>query len=141
MKDLALQIVSDGEGATKTITIRVIGARSDADAEKMARTIATSSLVKTAFFGEDANWGRILAAMGRSGVMFSPEKVGLSFGEVIMVENGRGLGPECEEAATSELRKKNITVTIDLHEGHGGDEVYTCDFSIDYVKINADYRS
>lgn len=141
LKDLALQIVRDGEGATKTITVRVVGARSDADAEKMARTIATSSLVKTAFFGEDANWGRILAAMGRSGVMFSPERVELSFGDVIMVKNGRGLGPECEEAATAELRKKNITVTIDLHEGAGCDEVYTCDFSIEYVKINADYRS
>ena len=74
LKDLALQIVSDGEGATKTITIKVCGAKENEDAEKIARTIATSSLVKTAFFGEDANWGRIFAAMGRSGVRFSPDR-------------------------------------------------------------------
>lgn len=141
LKDLALQIVGDGEGATKTVTVRIIGAADDSDAEKMARTIATSSLVKTAFFGEDANWGRILAAMGRSGVVFSPDQVDLSFGDVTMVKNGCGLGPECEEAATSVLREKHITVTIDLHGGAGCAEMYTCDFSIDYVKINADYRS
>lgn len=141
LKNLALQIVSDGEGATKSITIKVKGARDDADAEKMARTVATSSLVKTAFFGEDANWGRIFAAMGRAGVVFSPERVDLSFGDVAMVKNGRGLGPESEEAATRLLQEKEITVTIDLHDGTGADEVYTCDFSIDYVKINADYRS
>ena len=141
LKDLALQIVSDGEGATKTITIRVCGAKESEEAEKIARTVATSSLVKTAFFGEDANWGRIFAAMGRSGVRFSPDHVDLSFGNVMMVRNGLSLGKEAEVAATEVLKEKNITVCIDLKDGPGCEEVYTCDFSIDYVKINADYRS
>jgi glutamate N-acetyltransferase/amino-acid N-acetyltransferase len=141
LKDLALQIVSDGEGATKTITIRVTGAKENAEAEKIARTIATSSLVKTAFFGEDANWGRIFAAMGRAGVRFSPDRVDLSFSDVLLVKNGLSLGTEAEAEATKVLKEKNITVGIDLKDGPGCAEVYTCDFSIDYVKINADYRS
>jgi glutamate N-acetyltransferase/amino-acid N-acetyltransferase len=141
LKDLALQIVADGEGATKTITIRVCGAKENEEAEKIARTVATSSLVKTAFFGEDANWGRIFAAMGRSGVRFSPDHVDLSFGNVMMVRNGLSLGKDAETAATEVLKEKNITVCIDLKDGTGCEEVFTCDFSIDYVKINADYRS
>lgn len=141
MKDLALQIVRDGEGATKTITIKVSGAASNSDAEKLARTVANSNLVKTAFFGEDANWGRILGAMGRAGVVFDQEKVSLAFGDVAMVENGMGLGAEAEAKATEILKEKSFTVSIHLEEGNGGAEMYTCDFSIDYVKINADYRS
>lgn len=141
LKDLALQIVSDGEGATKTITVRVCGAKENKDAEKIARTVANSSLVKTAFFGEDANWGRILAAMGRSGVRFNPDRVDLSFGDVQIVKNGLCLGTEAEQAATRVLKDKNFTVCIDLKDGLGVEEVYTCDFSLDYVKINADYRS
>ena len=141
LKELALQIVSDGEGATKTITVRVCGAKENTDAEKIARTIATSSLVKTAFFGEDANWGRILAAMGRSGVRFSPERVDLAFGNVLLVKNGLCLGKEAEAAATLILKEKSFAVCIDLKDGPGCEEIYTCDFSIDYVKINADYRS
>ena len=141
MKDLALKIVSDGEGATKTITIKVSGAATDDDAERLARTVANSSLVKTAFFGEDANWGRILGAMGMSGVVFDQDKVGLAFGDVTMVVNGMGLGAETEAKATEVLKEKFFTVSIDLQEGSGHAEMYTCDFSIDYVKINADYRS
>ncbi|TKB27997.1 bifunctional glutamate N-acetyltransferase/amino-acid acetyltransferase ArgJ [Desulfopila sp. IMCC35006] len=141
LKDLALQIVSDGEGATKTITIRVCGAKENKDAEKIARTIGTSSLVKTAFFGEDANWGRILAAMGRSGVRFSPDRVDLAFGNVLLVKNGLSLGKEAEAAASLILKEKSFAVCIDLKDGPGCEEVFTCDFSIDYVKINADYRS
>ena len=141
LMNLALQIVSDGEGATKTITIRVCGAKENKDAEKIARTIATSSLVKTAFFGEDANWGRILAAMGRSGVRFSPDRVDLAFGNVLLVKNGLCLGKEAEEAATHILKEKSFAVCIDLKDGPGCEEIFTCDFSIDYVKINADYRS
>ncbi|MFT5726404.1 MAG: glutamate N-acetyltransferase/amino-acid N-acetyltransferase [Desulforhopalus sp.] len=141
LKDLALQIVRDGEGATKTITIRVSGASCDNDAEQIARTVANSNLVKTAFFGEDANWGRILAAMGRAGVVFDPDKVSLAFGDVGMVENGLGLGAAAEEKATEVLKEKCFSVSIDLHNGSGAAEMYTCDFSLDYVKINADYRS
>lgn len=141
LKDLALQIVSDGEGATKTIAIKVCGAKENEDAEKIARTVANSSLVKTAFFGEDANWGRILAAMGRAGVCFAPDRVDISFGKVLIVKDGLSLGKDAEDAASLVLKEKNITVSIDLKDGLGCDEVFTCDFSIDYVKINADYRS
>ena len=141
LKDLALQIVADGEGATKFITIRVCGAREEQDGEQIARTVANSNLVKTAFFGEDANWGRIIAAMGRSGVRFYPERVDISFGDVMIVKDGLGQGKEAEMAATAILKEKNIVVTIDLKDGTGCAEIYTCDFSIDYVKINADYRS
>ena len=141
LKDLALQIVNDGEGATKCVTIRVCGAREEPEAERMARTVANSSLVKTAFFGEDANWGRILAAMGRSGVRFQPDRVDISIGRVMLVHNGLAVGNRAEEKATELLKKKKITVIIDLKDGVGCEEVYTCDFSLDYVKINADYRS
>lgn len=141
LKDLALQIVSDGEGANKCITISVGGAKTDEDAEQLARTVATSSLVKTAFFGEDANWGRILAAMGRSGVRFNPDTVDLAFDKVKIMQNGMGVGSEVEDAAAKVLKERDITVKIDLQEGSGSAEVYTCDFSIDYVKINSDYRS
>lgn len=141
LKELALQIVQDGEGASKCITIRVCGARGETEAELMARTVANSPLVKTAFFGEDANWGRIFAAMGRSGVRFDPDRVDIAFGDVVIVRNGLAVGPKAEEAATSLLKEKEIAVCIDLKDGVGCEEVYTCDFSLDYVKINADYRS
>ncbi len=141
LKDLALQIVADGEGATKCITIRVCGAKEQKEAEQMARTVANSNLVKTAFFGEDANWGRILAAMGRSGARFNPERVDISFGDIMLVKDGMGLGKTAEVSATEVLKQTNITVCIDLKDGNICEEVYTCDFSLDYVKINADYRT
>lgn len=140
-KDLALKIVEDGEGATKCITIRVCGAKENSDAEHIARTVANSSLVKTAFFGEDANWGRILGAMGRSGVRFNPERVDIAFGDVLLVKNGTAVGTGAEEKAAKVLKLDNFTVCIDLKDGAGCEEIYTCDLSIDYVKINADYRS
>ena len=141
LKELALKIVMDGEGATKCITIRVCGAKEDQDAEIIARTVANSSLVKTAFFGEDANWGRIIAAAGRAGVRFNPDKIDIAFGDVVIVRNGRGLGTEAEEAATRILKERKFAVCIDLKDGAGCEEIHTCDFSVDYVKINADYRS
>jgi len=141
LKDLALQIVRDGEGATKTITVKVSGAKNNEDAEKIARTIANSSLVKTAFFGEDANWGRILAAMGRSGVLFSPDLVDVYFDDVCIAKNGLAVGASAEEAATRILKEKEFTLSVDLKDGTYSQEMYTCDFSLDYVRINADYRS
>lgn len=141
LKDLALQIVGDGEGATKTITIRVCGAKENQDAERIARTVAHSNLVKTAFFGEDANWGRIMAAMGRSGVSLSAERIDIAFGEVMIVKNGLSLGREAEKEAAKILKEKSFTVCINLHDGPGYAEIHTCDLSINYVKINADYRS
>lgn len=141
LKDLALQIVADGEGATKIVTIKVVHAASAEDAEQAARTIANSPLVKTAFFGEDANWGRIIAALGRSGAAFEQNCVDISFDDVLLVQDGLALGPEAETKATAVLRKKTFSVTVDLKSGQAADEVHTCDLSIDYIKINADYRS
>jgi len=106
-----------------------------------AQTIANSALVKTAFFGEDANWGRIMAALGRSGCLFDPEKVAIYFDDAQMVRDGAGLGAAAEEACTAVLRQDRFTVTVDLQDGLGTAEVHTCDLSLDYVRINADYRS
>ncbi|CAK8723627.1 bifunctional glutamate N-acetyltransferase/amino-acid acetyltransferase ArgJ [Candidatus Electrothrix aarhusensis] len=140
-KDLALQIVSDGEGTTKVVTVRVIGARNKEEAMNGARTIANSALVKTAFFGEDANWGRIIAALGRSGCHFQPDRVSIAFDDTVMVENGLGLGKEAEEKASQVLQQKEFTVTVDLRDGNESVEVFTTDLTCDYVNINADYRS
>jgi glutamate N-acetyltransferase/amino-acid N-acetyltransferase len=140
-KDLALQIVSDGEGTTKVVTVRVVGARSREDAMNGARTIANSALVKTAFFGEDANWGRIIAALGRSGCQFQPDRVSMAFDDAVMVENGLGCGKEAEEKASKVLQQKEFTVTVDLRDGSERAEVFTTDLTCDYVNINADYRS
>jgi len=141
LKDLALQIVKDGEGATKLVTIKVINAQNESNAEQAARTIANSALVKTAFFGEDANWGRIIAALGRSGIEFDQQSVDIAFDDVVLVRDGLALGLEAEANATEVLKQKTFTVTVDLKMGQAGSEVYTCDLSVDYIKINADYRT
>ena len=107
----------------------------------MARTVANSTLVKTAFFGEDANWGRIIGAMGRSGVIFNPDKVDIALGNTVIVKSGKGLGEKAESAASRGIKEKSFAVCIDLKDGSGCEEIYTCDLSVDYVKINADYRT
>ena len=140
-QELALKIVADGEGATKLVHIQVNGARTKAEAINAAQTIANSALVKTAFFGEDANWGRIIAALGRSDCHFKEERVDISFDTVLLVERGLCLGAEAEAKATAVLKQKEFTVTVSIHEGSAHALVHTCDFSIDYVKINASYRS
>ena len=123
------------------VHIRVEGARTRAEAINAAQTIANSALVKTAFFGEDANWGRIMAALGRSDCDFHEERVSIAFDQVLLVEQGMSLGAEAEARATEVLRQKELTVTVRLQEGHADAEAHTCDFSYDYVKINASYRS
>lgn len=138
---LARLCVRDGEGATKLVEVRVNGAASDPDARSVADTVANSSLVKTALFGQDANWGRILAAAGRAGVPIDPVRVDIYFDKVMMVKNGLGRGKPVEAAATVVLKKPEFVITIDLKMANGSASVLTCDFSIDYVKINADYRS
>ena len=138
---LAKWLVKDAEGATKLVEIVVTGAKTKADAHKIADTVANSPLFKTALFGEDANWGRILAAVGRAGIPIDPARMDIFFGSVQMVKGGFGCGKEAEAAATRVLKQDEFTVTIDLNLGQETDMVYTCDFSIDYVKINADYRS
>ena len=138
---LSKQLVKDGEGATKLVEIAVRGATSDAEAYKIADTVAHSNLLKTALFGEDANWGRILGAVGRAGVSIQPDVIDVYFADVMMVKNGMGCGKGAEAMATEILKQPEYTITIDLKAGEGTSTVMTCDFSIDYVKINADYRS
>jgi glutamate N-acetyltransferase/amino-acid N-acetyltransferase len=139
--DLAKQLVRDGEGVTKLVEIIVRGAASDSDARKVADTIAHSPLVKTAFFGEDANWGRIIGAIGRAGVEVDPDKIDLYFDEVQMVKAGMGCGKDVEVKAEKVLKKSEFEVAVYLNRGKGLGSVITCDFSVDYVRINADYRS
>jgi len=138
---LAKMIVKDGEGATKLVDITVKSACSREDAMRIADTIAHSNLVKTALFGEDANWGRILAAAGRANVVLDPNKIDVFFNHVQMVKNGLGCGKAAEAEATKVLKSPEFTITIDLKLGTESASMLTCDFSVDYVKINADYRS
>jgi glutamate N-acetyltransferase / amino-acid N-acetyltransferase len=138
---LARQIVKDGEGATKFVTINVRGAVSHAEAKQAAMAVANSSLVKTAFFGQDANWGRILAAVGYSGAQVDPGRVELLFDAVTMARNGIFAGGDAEARGTEVLRNGEFSVTVDLKLGEGRATVYTSDLSLDYVKINADYRT
>lgn len=140
--DLAKQIVYDGEGVTKFIEVRVTGASDAAAARALAFTIANSPLVKTAFFGQDANWGRIIAAAGRAGVPLQPERVALFFDAVCVFRGGTPVpGPEVEAAASQVFRRKEIVIHLDVGLGQADYSVYTCDLSYDYVKINASYRS
>jgi len=138
---LAKMIARDGEGATKLVEISVVQARTTSEAERVARTVAYSPLVKTAFFGEDANWGRILCAAGYSGAPIDPEKIDIFFDGVQLVRRGQGTGLEKEAQATSAMKKKEYTVQIALHRGVKSASIFTTDFSFEYVKINASYRS
>jgi glutamate N-acetyltransferase/amino-acid N-acetyltransferase len=141
MIGLAKWLVKDAEGATKLVEIVVKGAASKPAAHKIADTVANSPLFKTALFGEDANWGRILAAVGRAGIAVDPAKIDIFFGAVQMVNSGFGCGKDAEAEATKVLKQDEFKVIIDLNMGPEEETVYTCDFSIDYVKINADYRT
>ncbi|MEI6207549.1 MAG: bifunctional glutamate N-acetyltransferase/amino-acid acetyltransferase ArgJ [Desulfuromonadales bacterium] len=138
---LAKQIVRDGEGATKFVEVRVRGAEGSDDARKVALAIANSSLVKTAFFGQDANWGRIFAAAGYSGAAVDQSRLSLCFDDVCMARNGIFAGGDAEARGTEVLRKKEFTVTVDLGLGVGSATVFTSDLSHEYVSINADYRT
>ena len=141
-KELAELIIRDGEGATKLMRIVVEEALHDAEAVQVAKTIAHSPLVKTAFFASDPNWGRILAAVGRAGVEnMDLDKVQLYLGDVCIVENGGRAASYTEQAGQAVMNKEEITVTVRLGRGVATQEVLTCDFSYDYVKINAEYRS
>lgn len=142
LADLSRQIVLDGEGATKLVEICVSGARSVEEARRVAFTVADSPLVKTAFFGQDPNWGRVVAAAGRAGVELDPDKVTLCFGDVTVFRDGMPLlSKEVENAAARVLQEREITVALRLGQGDARFCVRTCDFSYDYVRINADYRS
>lgn len=141
-KELAELIIRDGEGATKLIRIVVEQAANDVEAVQVGKTIAHSPLVKTAFFASDPNWGRILAAVGRAGVEnMELEKVQLYLGDVCIVEQGGRAASYTEQAGQAVMKEEEITVTVRLGRGSAKQEILTCDFSYDYVKINAEYRS
>ena len=138
---LSRMIVMDGEGATKLIEIHVKGAKVDHDAKAIAMAIGQSNLVKTAFFGEDANWGRIIAAAGTAGVSFNPDKVDMFFGQENVLKNGLYCGKEREREIEKVIKGEEIVLTLNLNSGNEQALVYTCDLSPEYVKINAEYRS
>ncbi len=138
--ELARMVVRDGEGATKLVSIAVEGAVSDAEAHQAAMTVANSLLVKTALHGGEPNWGRILAALGRSGVEMAEETTDVFFGELAVVRGGLGL-PEVWDAATAVLEGKEIAIRIRLSVGTGASRVWTCDLSEEYVRINGSYTT
>ena len=140
MAELVKAIVMDGEGATKLLKICVKGAKSVCDAKLAAKAIGNSPLVKTAFFGEDANWGRILCAVGYSGCTVDPDKTDLYFEDIQIVKSGQGLGIS-DAALLPIMKQREIEITVDLGLGNGEYVFQTTDFSYDYVKINASYRS
>jgi glutamate N-acetyltransferase/amino-acid N-acetyltransferase len=138
---LAKMIARDGEGATKLAEVRIQGARSATEARLAAEAVATSPLVKTTLFGEDMNWGRILAALGRSGARFDPERVDVFVDELPVVRRGVSAGPAAETAANRRLRRREFAVIVSLQAGRGAARLWTTDLSEDYVRINAGYRS
>ena len=138
---LAHKIVLDGEGATKFVTIRIQGAKAKTHAHRVAKSVATSSLVKTALFGQDPNWGRIIAAVGYAGVPFNPDKVQISLNGSVLFNNGVPANGALQSTLRKKMKSKNISIVIDLKSGIHSGEVYTCDLSYDYVRINAEYTT
>lgn len=139
--ELARDILRDAEGGTKVVSVRVTGARHLEDARRASHAIALSPLVKTALHGEDPNWGRIVAAAGRSGADFDPQAVRLWIGEVFLYDRGRWLGKEAEVEARAVMQRPEYGLRLDLAAGPAEHTLHTCDFGADYVRINADYRS
>ncbi len=139
--DLARQIVLDAEGGTKAVEVRVYGAPNGEAADRVARTIADSPLVKTAFHGQDPNWGRIVAAAGRAGVSFDPRLIDLFIGEVPIVRQGELVAGDWESAAHEVMKKQEFSILLDMKAGEAEAMILTSDLSEEYVGINADYRS
>jgi glutamate N-acetyltransferase/amino-acid N-acetyltransferase len=139
-QDLAKMIAKDGEGATKLIEVEVKGAISDTEARKIAKTVVGSPLVKTAVFGNDANWGRIIAAVGYSGATLDPYAITIHIGSTKVVENGEPV-PFSEEDLIIYLKQPEVKIFVDIHQGIGQGTAWGCDLTYDYVQINATYRS
>jgi glutamate N-acetyltransferase/amino-acid N-acetyltransferase len=139
--ELGKKMVLDGEGATKFVTVRVKGARTCEDAQLAARAISTSALVKTSWFGIDPNWGRVIAAVGYSGAEVDDQKVQIYYGDICAYDQGRVVDTALLKAMQDVMRKRAFDVTVNLNLGDGEDTIYTCDFSYDYVKINAEYTT
>lgn len=141
MRDLALHVVRDGEGATKLVEVRVTGAASDEDAARVAFSVANSPLVKTAVAGQDPNWGRIVAAIGKSGAQADRDRLTIRFGDILVAEKGWRAPSYTEEAGAAYMLQPELVFAIDLGLGRAKRSVWTCDLTARYVEINADYRS
>ena len=141
MIDLAHQIVKDGEGASKFVRINVKGAVSDDSAHIIAKSIANSPLVKTAIAGEDANWGRIVMAVGKAGEPVERDKLTIRIGGVLVAENGQKSHSFKESMIKHHMKSTNILIDVDLKIQNGSTTVWTCDLTHDYITINTDYRS
>ena len=144
MQKLAIDIASDGEGASRLITVTMEGAKSEEQAETLAMSVASSSLLKAAVFGQDANWGRVLCAMGYAKAQFDPNKVDIYFasknGKILVCQDGKGIAFD-EEKAAKILAPDAIAILADLHEGDQNATCWGCDLTYDYVRINGDYRT
>jgi glutamate N-acetyltransferase/amino-acid N-acetyltransferase len=140
-EDLSDKIVSDGEGATKVVTILVSGAADDADAKKATRSIAESLLVKTALAAADPNWGRIAAAAGYSGAVLDPDRIALSIGDIQVLENGNICEDYVEAEAVAVMQRDRYLITVTIGDGTGTAVMKTCDLTEEYVRINCEYRS
>jgi glutamate N-acetyltransferase/amino-acid N-acetyltransferase len=140
-KSLAFQIVKDGEGATKFVTVSVTGAKTKNHAKKVAESVATSALVKTAIFGEDPNWGRIICAIGYAGVPIVPERIVIRLNGATLYENDNPTKHASMDSLRRKMQKPTLLIAIDLNVGNASAEMYTCDFSYDYVRINAEYTT
>ena len=139
--DLARQVARDGEGATKLVTVSVTGASTDDDAKAVARSIANSPLVKTALFGNDPNWGRLMMAAGKAGVSFDPDNSSATLAGFTVFQNGVPTDYD-RNAASEAMKAPEVAVSVELGlSGAGSATIYTCDFSYDYVKINAEYTT
>jgi glutamate N-acetyltransferase / amino-acid N-acetyltransferase len=141
MRDLALQVVRDGEGATKLVEVRVTGAANEADAAKVAFSIANSPLVKTAVAGQDPNWGRIVAAVGKSGAAAERDRLTIKFGDILVAAKGWRNPDYREEDGAAYMQGQELVFAVDLGMGRAKRSVWTCDLTSRYVEINADYRS
>jgi glutamate N-acetyltransferase/amino-acid N-acetyltransferase len=139
-RSLALQIVADGEGAQRVIEIEVRGAKTEAAARRIAGTVATSLLVKTAFAGGDPNWGRVFAAAGRSGVAFDPARADIKMAGIPVLRRGSPLNFN-ERVASNRLLAEHVPIVLDLHAGSASARYWTCDLTAEYVRINASYRT
>lgn len=139
--DLAQQVVRDGEGATKFVEVRVTGAASEPDAHRVAMAIANSPLVKTAIAGEDANWGRIVMAVGKSGAEADRDRLSIRFGDITVAKDGFRSPDYSEDATSAYMKQQELVIGVDLGLGQGAATVWTCDLTHGYIDINADYRS
>jgi glutamate N-acetyltransferase/amino-acid N-acetyltransferase len=141
MLDLAHMIAKDGEGATKVVIIEVDGAATKDDANTAARAVGNSNLVKTAIFGQEPNWGRIMAAIGRSGIKMEENKVRIWIDGIKIVDGGVMTSEKQEREAAEKMKKEQLTITIQLNQGKWKDRIVTCDLTYDYIRINAGYRT